>query len=133
MLGEHPADRLDPEPVPVVVDEGDYLGSRGSSSAAKKADAAFKISLARRSSTFSFSQLLQLGPLVGGEPGPRTGVGLGPADPRPKVSWLTDSFAEIDSMAFHCDGYSPWCSNTIRTARSRNSGGYGGPRSPLLL
>jgi hypothetical protein len=42
------------------------------------------------------------------------------------VSWLIDSFAEIDSIAFHCDGYSPWCSNTIRTARSRTSGGYGG-------
>ena len=34
--------------------------------------------------------------------------------------------AEIDSIAFRCDGYSPWCSNTIRTARSRTSGGYGG-------
>jgi hypothetical protein len=40
------------------------------------------------------------------------------------VSWLMLSFAEIDSIAFHCDGYSPWCSNTIRTARSRTSSGY---------
>jgi hypothetical protein len=29
-------------------------------------------------------------------------------------------------MAFHCAGYSPWCSKTIRTARSRTSHGYGG-------
>ncbi len=31
MLGEHAADRLDPEPVPVIVDERDHHGSRGSS------------------------------------------------------------------------------------------------------
>jgi len=37
------------------VDELDYLGSRGSNSRAKKAEAAFKISLARRSSRFSRS------------------------------------------------------------------------------
>lgn len=48
------ADRLDPETVPVGVDEIDqYLPGR-SSSAAKKAEAAFKISFARRSSAFSF-------------------------------------------------------------------------------
>ena len=43
VLCEHPADRLDPEAVAVFVDEGDYLGGRGSSSRAKKAEAAFKI------------------------------------------------------------------------------------------
>ena len=53
MLGEHAADRLDPEPVPVVVDERDYHGSRGSSSRAKKLDAASRISLARFSSRTS--------------------------------------------------------------------------------
>jgi len=30
MLGEHPADRLDPEAGPVTIDEGHYQGSRGS-------------------------------------------------------------------------------------------------------
>ena len=47
--GEHPADRLDPEPVPVVIDERCHHGSRGSSSRAKKLDAASRISLARLS------------------------------------------------------------------------------------
>ena len=54
-------DRLDPPPqtvgatIPVLVDERHYLGSRGSSSRAKKADAALRISFARRSSRFSRS------------------------------------------------------------------------------
>lgn len=47
VLGQHAADRLDPEPVTVVVDEPDYQGSRGSSSRAKKLEAANRISLAR--------------------------------------------------------------------------------------
>jgi hypothetical protein len=40
VLAQHAADRLDPEAASMLVDEGDYLGSRGSSSRAKKADAA---------------------------------------------------------------------------------------------
>jgi hypothetical protein len=51
---QHGADRLDPEPLSVRVDERDHLLGP-SSSTAKKADAAFKISLARRSSRFSRS------------------------------------------------------------------------------
>ena len=39
-------------------------------------------------------------------------------------SRCTPSFSAIDTIAFHCDGYSPWCSNTIRIARSRSSSGY---------
>jgi len=50
------ADRLDPEPVPVGVDEGDHMLGRRSSSAPKKAAADFRISLARRSSRFSRSK-----------------------------------------------------------------------------
>ena len=45
---------------------------------------------------------------------------------------MTLSFAEIDWIAFHCEGYSSWCSKTIRTARSRNSAGYGGRGARLL-
>jgi hypothetical protein len=53
---QHLADRIDPaELLAVLVDELDYFGSRGSSSRAKKADAALRISLARRSSRFSRS------------------------------------------------------------------------------
>src|SRR6266536_2415779 len=55
-LAQHPADRFDTaEPLPMFVDELDYLGSRGSSSRAKKPAAAFRISLARRSSRTSRS------------------------------------------------------------------------------
>jgi hypothetical protein len=43
MLAEHPADRLDPETVPVSVDEGDYLCDWRSSSDPKKGDAALRI------------------------------------------------------------------------------------------
>lgn len=43
MLGEHTADRLDPESVPVIVDESDYHGSRRSDFRAKKDDAAGRI------------------------------------------------------------------------------------------
>jgi len=69
MLGEHRADRLDPEPVPVGVAELDYHGSRGSSSRAKKLDAANKISLARLSSRTSRSSSLTLLASAAGIPG----------------------------------------------------------------
>ena len=52
---EHGADRLDPEPFLVPVDIVDDYRRGRSSSAAKKADADFKISFARRSSRFSRS------------------------------------------------------------------------------
>jgi hypothetical protein len=41
------------------------------------------------------------------------------------VSWLIDRLAAIDSIAANRDEYSPWWSETIRTARSRTPGGYG--------
>ncbi|SJN44924.1 hypothetical protein FM104_13695 [Microbacterium esteraromaticum] len=65
VLGEHGTDRLDTPPEPtigailVLVDEGDYRRCGRSSSAAKKAEAAFNISFARRNSAFSrFSFLI---------------------------------------------------------------------------
>ena len=60
MLGEHSADRLDPEPVTMIVDELNHQGSRGSSSRAKNDEAANRISLARLSSQFSASSCLIL-------------------------------------------------------------------------
>lgn len=60
VLCEHAADRLDPEPVTVIIDELNYHGSRGSSSRAKKLDAANRISLARFSSRTSASSCLIL-------------------------------------------------------------------------
>ena len=59
VLAEHPADRLDPEPFLLLADEPHERPSGRSSSAAKKADAAFRISFARRSSATSrFSVLI---------------------------------------------------------------------------
>ena len=54
-IGNCAQDRLDPELLPVLVDERDHHASGRSSSAAKKADADFKIALARRNSRFSDS------------------------------------------------------------------------------
>lgn len=65
VLGEHPADRLDPELVPDLVDERGHHGSRGSSSRATNEDAASRISLARFSSVTSRSRsLIRLASLV---------------------------------------------------------------------
>ena len=65
MLGEHSADRLDTpseatiSTVFVLLDERDYRRCGRSSSAAKKAEAAFNISFARRNSAFSrFNRLI---------------------------------------------------------------------------
>ena len=84
------------------------------------------ISFARRSSRFSRSSARIRARSSVVSPGRCTGVGLGPADPLAQRLVVDRQLREIDSIAFHCDGYSPWCSNTIRTARSRTSGGYGG-------
>ena len=77
MLAKHAADRLDPEPVPVIVDERDYHGSRGSSSRAKNDEAANKISLARLSSRFSSSNSLILLASLGRGARPPAGVDVG--------------------------------------------------------
>jgi hypothetical protein len=53
VTGQDTADRLDSEHLAVLVDERYERFDDRSSSAAKKADAAFKISFARRSSAFS--------------------------------------------------------------------------------
>src|SRR5207244_9306170 len=53
------ADRLDPELLPVLVDEPDHhLARRSSSAFAKYAEASRRISFARRNSTFSRSSCL---------------------------------------------------------------------------
>jgi hypothetical protein len=55
VLAQDPADQLDPELLPVIVDVVDQRGEGRSSSAAKKAEAVFRIAFARRSSRFSRS------------------------------------------------------------------------------
>jgi hypothetical protein len=114
----------------VSVNERDYLGGRGSSSRAKKADAAFKISFARRSSRFSRSSSRNRARSSVVNPGRSPASVSARRTQIRNVSWLMLSFAEIDSIAFHCDGYSSWCSSTNRTARSRTSSGYLPTRLP---
>ena len=50
------------------------------------------------------------------------------------VSVVIPNFSAIEVIAAHCDSYSRWCSNTIRTARSRTSADTGGRLaiSPIL-
>ena len=88
-------------------------------------------SLAQRSSAFSFSSCFNRARSSLVKPGRWPASVSARRTQWRSVSWLIDSFAEIDSIAFHCDGYSSWWSKTIRTARSRTSAGYGG-RERLL-
>src|SRR5690606_28484711 len=120
---QHLADRLDPVDVPVPVDIGVYFfSSRSSAAWAKKALADFRISLARRSSLFSRSRAFMRS---------RSLVAMPSRMPLSISLRLTHSssvagtqpiFGAIDSTAAHSDGYSPRCSCTRRTARSRTSG-----------
>jgi hypothetical protein len=106
VLAEHCADRLDPEPSPMDIDERHYRCCRRSRSAPKKVAADFKISFARRSSftSRSNSRISDRSSVVN-LPVP-TSVFTRRTQIR-KVSWLIDNFAEIDSIALHCDRYSP--------------------------
>ncbi len=90
----------------MFVDEGDYRGGRGSSSRAKKAEAAFNISFARRSSKFSFSSSFIRARSSVVSPGRCPALVSARRTHIRSVSWLIASFAAIDSMAFHCEGYS---------------------------
>ncbi len=92
----------------MFVDEGDYLRPPRVELPAKKAEAAFKISLARRSSKFSLSSsfirarssVVSPGRSPASVPARRTHCR--------SVSRLIASFAAIDSTAFLCEGYSLW-------------------------
>ena len=88
VLRQHPADRLDPElstidhVVTMLVDEPHERGDGRSSSAAKKADAVFKIAFARRSSRFSrFSAFSDLRDLLTRATGPGAAVASQPGGP----------------------------------------------------
>src|SRR5205814_9946078 len=119
-----PADRLDSPTLLVGGDEAHDFGSRGSSSRAKKAEAAFRISLARRSSRFSRSRLRIRSCSVLVMPGR-----LPPSISARRTQWrsvsgLVPNFSASELRAAHSDGYSLRWSKTIRTARSCNSWGY---------
>src|SRR6266545_2752911 len=118
------ADRLDPEPVLVGVDVGDHLLGRRSSSAAKKAEALLRISLARRSSRFSRSRAFRRSRSSVVRPGRRPSSVSARRTHLRSVSEETPNLPAIEQIAAHCEGCSSWCSNTMRTARSRSSCGY---------
>src|SRR5260370_8004815 len=68
---QHPADRLDPMRLAVIVDEGNHgLNRRSSSAWAKYPPALRRISLARRSSRFSRSRAFSFFPTHLGTPAP---------------------------------------------------------------
>src|SRR5699024_6560041 len=99
-----------------------FFSSRSSAAWAKKALADFRISLARRSSRFSFSSALRRS---------RSSVVTPDRIPRStsdrliqasRVVGVQPIFGAIDSIAAHSDRYSSRCSCTRRTARSRTSG-----------
>src|SRR6185312_2242051 len=117
------ADRLDPEGVPMFVDEVPQdLNRRSNSAWAKNALASFRISLARRSSLTSRSSSLTRCASAVVTP-PRMPVSTSCRWTQPsKVCGTQPIFGAIESTAAHSDGYSPRCSCTMRTARSRTSG-----------
>jgi hypothetical protein len=124
MLAEHPADRLDPEPRAMFVDERDHFLDWRSSSAPRKADAASRISFARRSSLFSHSSSFIGARSSVVSPGRRPWSTSARRTQSRSVSRWMSSFSATDSIAsLHCDGYSCAWSSTIRIARSRSSSG----------
>ena len=78
------ADRLDSPATLARIDVADYFFGRPSSSVAKKIEASFNISLARRSSLTSFSRSFSFWRSSVVSPGRTPFVDLGPADPDPK-------------------------------------------------
>src|SRR5690606_31105648 len=134
-LAQDPADRLDTaQRFPMFVDELDYFGSRGSSSRAKKAEAAFKISLARRSSRFSrSSSTIRCASTVVVPGRLPASISLCRTQLR-SVSRLTPNRSATRAIAPCCCPDSSRIPNTIRTARSRTSSGYffGAGMTPTL-
>jgi hypothetical protein len=119
----HFADRLDPEGIAMQVNELPYdLMRRSSSAWAKKALASLRISFARRSSLFSRSKSLTRCASDVVTPS-RLPESISTRLTQVSKVWGTQpTLGAIDSTAAHSDGYSPRCSSTIRTARSRISG-----------
>src|ERR1700722_14407146 len=115
---QHPADRLDPTRLAVIVDEGNHgLNRRSSSAWAKYALALRRISLACRSSRFSRSRAFSF-------------VGTPARTPLSRSAFFTHScsvcavepiLAAIDETAAQREACSPSWSKTIRTARARTS------------
>ena len=115
--------RLEPKGVAVAVNEIDQDLSRRSSCAwAKNALANLRISLALRNSLFSRSRAFMCSRSLGLRPS-REPVSISCCLTQSLRVWGTQPIlGAIDSMQAHKEGYSPLCSSTIRTERSRTSG-----------
>ena len=102
-----------------------------SSSAAKKADAAFRIALARFSSAFSRRNRRTSADSSDVVPEPGPGIDLGLPDPLThRLGVPTPSSSATLPIAAHSDSCSPRTSATIRTARCFSSDGYRLVESP---
>src|SRR4051794_6320978 len=126
---QHPADRLDPVDGAMLVDEGDHgLDRRSSSAIAQYALALRRISLTWRSSRTSRSsaRMRSCSAVVG--PARRPWSRSVWRTQWRRVSGAQPILAAIELIAAACEACSPWWSNTIRTARARTSGEYGGMR-----
>ncbi len=107
----------------MLVDVGVYdFSLRSSSACAKKALAVRRISLARRNSLFSRSSSLMRCASAVVVPGRAPASTSARLTHSSSVYGPQPIFGAIDSTAAHSDGYSPRCSCTSRTARSRTSG-----------
>src|SRR5690606_1443090 len=117
------ADRLDPKLIAMPIDKGSQdLKRRSSSAWAKNALASFRISLARRSSLTSRSRSLTRCASAVETPGRSPASTSARFTHSSSVCGTQPILGAIDSTAAQSDGYSPRCSCTIRTARSRTSG-----------
>src|SRR4051795_5722774 len=123
-LSEDTADRLDPELVLVRVDELDDHRCGRSSSAAKKADALFRIAFARRSSRFSRSSAAIRSASLVVVPGRAPSSISAWVTQLRRVSGLIPSCSPIRASAPGLVAGSRRASTTIRVARSRSSSRY---------
>src|SRR4051794_7824039 len=123
-LGEGAADRLDPVFELVLIDVGDDQREGRSSSAAKKADALFKIAFARRSSRFSRSRSASRVASSVVVPGRWPWSTSAWRTQLRSVSALMPSCCPIRFNAPVRVAGSRRASTAIRVARSRSSSGY---------
>ena len=131
-LSQPGADRLDTPPktaiaaVVMLDDEANDQWCGRSSSAAKKADAVFRMALARLSSAFSRFKPFELNRLLGRSPphATRCRFRLGAPICGPSQSYRRRATPTTARIAAHSVSCCSRTSATIRTARSRSSGGY---------
>jgi hypothetical protein len=90
----------------------------------EEAAADFRISLARRSSRTSRSSDFSRSRSSLVSPGRRPSSVSARRTHLRNVSEETPNLCAMEQIAAHCEGCSSWCSNTMRTARSRSSWGY---------